>query len=518
MAVASVLDLIFRTRKQGSGAQEVQQELRDVAAGIAEFGAQAASVLAISAAGVAAYNQVLNLGQMGYESRRAGLALEAYAGGAEEAALATELVSQAADGALSRFAATQNAARLFSMGLASTAEEAARLTRIAVTLGTSMGRGPQEAFEDFTLMLANQSILRLDTFGISGARVRQRMEELAQQGIAPLDRQTRFMIATMEEAETRLLALEQAGYQAATPIERSRAAFEDSRTAMAEWLAGFIDLGLQAEGPARTSLYRWQRGVEDADAAGQNLGRTVRDDLIPSLAEMGVAPPPPDLPAWREGLAGLAAQAESMADGFQNANTNLSGFISQTRDTIAWIQGGGLELQQAAQGVIEAFQQGAITQEQADELLRPIQAAALGLQEEMGQITMTDAARTMAQEWGGSWASARSEIQGAAQDIENIPAEVQTAIRVAVTWQLAGAGVYGQRGYQHGGSFMVEGPPGPDRVPVAFMASAGERVTVETPRQQAAGGRGGMTIGQLNLYSGLDMRAFRKMQYEFLGG
>jgi hypothetical protein len=36
-------------------------------------------------------------------------------------------------------------------------------------------------------------------------------------------------------------------------------------------------------------------------------------------------------------------------------------------------------------------------------------------------------------------------------------------------------------GMAHGGSFNIAGPAGIDRVPVSFMATAGERVTVETP-------------------------------------
>lgn len=55
------------------------------------------------------------------------------------------------------------------------------------------------------------------------------------------------------------------------------------------------------------------------------------------------------------------------------------------------------------------------------------------------------------------------------------------------------AGLAGQPGFAFasGGSFMVGGPSGTDRTPVSFMASRGEKVTVETPDQQR---RGGLTI------------------------
>jgi hypothetical protein len=49
-------------------------------------------------------------------------------------------------------------------------------------------------------------------------------------------------------------------------------------------------------------------------------------------------------------------------------------------------------------------------------------------------------------------------------------------------------------GFARGGSFTVGGRQGTDNVPVSFMASAGERVTVETPAQQRSGGGGGSSV------------------------
>jgi len=49
-------------------------------------------------------------------------------------------------------------------------------------------------------------------------------------------------------------------------------------------------------------------------------------------------------------------------------------------------------------------------------------------------------------------------------------------------------------GFAHGGQFTVGGAGGTDRQPVNFMATKGERVTVETPPQQRRGGGGGSTF------------------------
>lgn len=56
-------------------------------------------------------------------------------------------------------------------------------------------------------------------------------------------------------------------------------------------------------------------------------------------------------------------------------------------------------------------------------------------------------------------------------------------------------------GFASGGSFMVGGNGGTDTTPVAFMATPGERVTVETPGQQRDGGSSG---GPLHLAIHID--------------
>lgn len=52
-------------------------------------------------------------------------------------------------------------------------------------------------------------------------------------------------------------------------------------------------------------------------------------------------------------------------------------------------------------------------------------------------------------------------------------------------------GISGFPGFAHGGQFTVGGGGGTDTTPVNFMATRGERVTVETPGQQRRGGGGG---------------------------
>jgi phage-related protein len=108
----------------------------------------------------------------------------------------------------------QSANQMMSMGLANTADEAAALADMATTLGMAMGSGPIDSMENFNAMLANQSIPRLDSFGISSGAVKARIEELTE-GIDGLDRETAFMQAVMEQGTAAMERLGDTGAEGA---------------------------------------------------------------------------------------------------------------------------------------------------------------------------------------------------------------------------------------------------------------------------------------------------------------
>lgn len=195
------------------------------------------ALLAVGQKILQAVPELVNMGQ-GYD--RATVALGAFVGGSGAAESAIRAVQDAAGGSISKLDAATNATRLFSMGLASTASEAAELTNIAVTLGATMGKGPQEAFEEFTLLLANQSILRLDTYGISAGKVRTRMAELAKSE-KDAGREANFMAATMEIARQKMGLLDEAGFEATSSIDEARATFEDAKVAAGSLLVEAIE-------------------------------------------------------------------------------------------------------------------------------------------------------------------------------------------------------------------------------------------------------------------------------------
>jgi len=97
-----------------------------------------------------------------------------------------------------------------AMGLSNTSEETAKLAEMATQLGMAMGTDATTSMADFAAMLANQSIPRLDTFGISSGKVTKRIEELMKAD-ENLTREQAFMAAVMEEGTASMERLGEQG-------------------------------------------------------------------------------------------------------------------------------------------------------------------------------------------------------------------------------------------------------------------------------------------------------------------
>lgn len=269
------------TTKLDKGLAGVKKKLTGGKAGF-EGMATAALKVATIAGGVTialrAVGTAIDWIDQGAGIKRASDALVVYAGGAEEAAEAVELIKRGVGGLVTEFEATQAANKMFAMGLAKTGGQAAALTDIAITLGSTMGKGPKQALEDFTLMLANQSIPRLDTFGIAGATVRERMRELAEEGIAPADRQTRFMIATMEEAEGKMNALDEAGYTAGSSLDQLKTVIREAKETAMEAIADGIM-------PLIDAIVEMGNASIDADQQALIMANTFEEYVIKKFDE-----------------------------------------------------------------------------------------------------------------------------------------------------------------------------------------------------------------------------------------
>jgi len=100
------------------------------------------------------------------------------------------------------------------MGLADSSESASEMAEMATRLGMAMGEDATASMENFALMMANQSVPRLDSFGISASAVRTRIDELMS-SVEGMTREQAFAMAVAEEGAVALERLGDAGKEGA---------------------------------------------------------------------------------------------------------------------------------------------------------------------------------------------------------------------------------------------------------------------------------------------------------------
>ena len=167
---------------------------------------------------------------------------EAFAGGPDEAAEYLNAFTVAAGGAIDRMSAMQGASKLLQMGLVGNADEMELMAKIAVKLGDQTAQAGDRV-NDFALLLANQSVMRLDNFGISSGKVRKRIEEL-QKATKDMSREEAFKIAVMEEGATSLERLGDTTALATTKTGNITAAFANLKQTAATM---FLDMANDVE-------------------------------------------------------------------------------------------------------------------------------------------------------------------------------------------------------------------------------------------------------------------------------
>lgn len=194
--------------------------------------AGALSVTGIAFGALGAAKTAFELGALGETVTRSEKYFEAYSGSAKLAAENLAAVQRATDGAMSSQEAMNAGASVLAMGLAKNADELEKFARMATLLGGNT-RTAAEAMGEFQLLLANQSIERLDTFGISSGRVRVRIAEL-QETTAGMTREQAFLQAVMEEGTKKMVALEAQGIKVGTSQERLTSLTKDLKAELSK--------------------------------------------------------------------------------------------------------------------------------------------------------------------------------------------------------------------------------------------------------------------------------------------
>ncbi len=199
-----------------------------------------AAVGAIGAAGIAA-KQFYNVLQAGAQVQAAALTFDNLASsiGATSDAMLGDLRG-ATQGMVSDLDLMRSSNQFVAMGLANTSDEAGRLAEIGATLGAAFRGDAVGGMEEFALLLANQSIPRLDTFGISAGAVRTRIKEL-QDEFPDMTRETAFMQAVLEEADKTMGKLGDSSETAAAELAKLEASAKNAKDSfLAATTQGFL--------------------------------------------------------------------------------------------------------------------------------------------------------------------------------------------------------------------------------------------------------------------------------------
>lgn len=177
---------------------------------------------------------------------------------------------------------------LMSMGLAESPEELEEIIGMITRL-KSPTDDLNTALNNFSLMLANQSVMRLDSFGLSSGRVRQRINELLESGQA-LDREEAFKMATLEEGRRAIMRLgdsaEMAGTSMArmqTQIDNAVSSFAVNLSAGVEGTAGILELALGIH-PAQVA-----KAEEDARRAAETVAIALNEGLLSETDTAGLS-------------------------------------------------------------------------------------------------------------------------------------------------------------------------------------------------------------------------------------
>lgn len=222
--------------------------ITDGVKGAAGFASSAFNLLGGAVTGAVAgmaIGQVLQFGQeiveIGSAAQLSADRFDTLAGGAANAADLMNELRSVTKGTVDDMTLMGGANELMRTGIAENAEEVSGLLEMALALRKPT-MSAQEAIDDFTAMLLNSSIPRLDSFGISSANVRQRITELVETGQAA-NRDEAFAMAVMEEGATSMERLGEATGIADSAVMRLGTRLTNMKTTFAEWGNAAIEAG-----------------------------------------------------------------------------------------------------------------------------------------------------------------------------------------------------------------------------------------------------------------------------------
>lgn len=373
---------------------------------------------------------------------------------------------------------------LASQGLSPTIETIARLSDAYLAL--------EDPVERSTFLTQN--------FGRSGADLALVMEEGS------------TLLLARNAGVERGLVLSQRDIDATEALRQAQDGLGDTWKSITTTVALFFIPALTA---AATALARNLVSTEDLDRATQNLNLTLAqnapsyDAYVQAARDWAEANGQvvmtqeehddilrrtyPMYDATRGALVLLTPEAEAMAAAGRDM---AGGWDEATRAQAAYVGGAGgaaaqidalatsviglttVQLQQAELDTLIAARDAAAA---AGQDTRQLNEAINALAISMGIATPTTIGTRIAfEDLSAEFLSGRITLDEYTHGVRDLIAAQNGLHDVDVTYTVHTRHVTDEegKGFQHGGSFRVQGPSGTDRVPVSFMATAGEHVAV----------------------------------------
>lgn len=353
------------------------------AAGIS--GAALAGIGVAAGAAAAAFVGLKAAWQLGTEAEgvvQAEARLVAFAGSASAAANVIRQMQAAADGSMTSLAAMTYGSRLLSMGLADSAEQAAKLTRGALMLGPATWTAEQKIYS-LTMMLSNQSIRRLDEFGLSIDKIKGKQQELIEAG---MDKQLAFTNAVLEAMAEKVQLVEAAGGEAATGIDKLTTAWANLRIEVGKkFEAPVSDIQTGLAGILNSLTADIQAG--SADATTQLVGLYAKLEAL-KAEQANVAANGPQYTTTPSGFVVSTGDADDYAAAIAALEARIAALTPAAADMAEKLRAAGIASAEAASGA------GAIS-EALDNLRTKDEAAkvnAVAMAIFRGEITLAEAA------------------------------------------------------------------------------------------------------------------------------
>lgn len=191
----------------------------------------------VGAAGLVAagFNQVYAAGRA---AQSAEITFNQVSGGVDNANASLARMRDITGGVIDDMTLMKGANSLLVTGIAQTNEQAEELVNLGARLSSVMGVDAAEGIANLNSALLNNSFMRLDTLGISAARVRERVNELKESG---LDMSAAFSQAVLEIGGQTLEDLGMAADVANTAVARLSTRVTNLGQDMAEWAAGGME-------------------------------------------------------------------------------------------------------------------------------------------------------------------------------------------------------------------------------------------------------------------------------------